>query len=109
MQELIQQKARQYLIHSFLYYQLGESIITDKYYDQLCTEVEKFLQTNNSVTPIVYHDIIQKSLAEEASGFSISKYPAEIVSSAMHLLYQHSYLKSMTFEAFLARFGYSLH
>jgi len=31
-----------------------------------------------------------------------------IVSTAMHLLYQHNYRKSMTFDAFLSRFGYSL-
>ena len=106
MIEFSQQKARQYLVHSFLYYKLGESIISDMQYDQICVEVETYLRTNSNSLP--YHDIITKSLAEDASGFSIRKYPEEIVSTALHLLYQCNYSKSMTFDAFLARFGYSL-
>ncbi|MCS5541993.1 MAG: hypothetical protein NZ852_04680 [SAR324 cluster bacterium] len=108
MIEYSQQKVRQYLVHSFLYYQLGESIISDMQYDQICVEVETYLRTNSNSNPLPYHDIITKSLAEDASGFSIRKYPKEIVSTALHLLYQCNYSKSMTFEAFLARFGYSL-
>ena len=108
MIEISQQKARQYLIHSFLYYQLGESIISDMHYDKICVELETFFRTNSNSNLLPYHDIIKKSLAEDASGFSIRKYPEEIVSTALHLLYQHNYSKSMTFDAFLARFGYSL-
>ena len=100
MIEFSQQKVRQYLVHSFLYYQLGESIISDMQYDQICVEVETYLRTNSNSNPLPYHDIITKSLAEDASGFSIRKYPEEIVSTAMHLLYQHNYRKSMTFDAF---------
>ena len=109
MIEFSQQKVRQYLVHSFLYYQLGESIISDMQYDQICVEVETYLRTNSNSNPLPYHDIITKSLAEDASGFSIRKYPEEIVSTALHLLYQHNYRrKSMTFDAFLSRLGYSL-
>ena len=107
MNELSQQKARQYLVHSFLYYQLGESIISDMHYDQICVEVETYLRTNSNSNHLPYHDIIIKSLAEDASGFCIRKYPEQIVSTALHLLYQNNYSKSMTFGAFLARFGYS--
>jgi len=108
MIEFCQQKARQYLVHSFLYYQLGESIISDNYYDQICVEVEMCLRTNSNSIPLPYHDIIKKSLAEDASGFSIRTYPEEIVSAALHLLYQHYNIKSKTFDGFLARFGYCL-
>ena len=108
MIEFSQQKVRQYLVHSFLYYQLGESIISDMQYDQICVEVGTYLRTNSNSNPLPYHDIITKSLAEDASGFSIRKYPEEIVSTAMHLLYQRNYRKSMTFDTFLSRFGYSL-
>ena len=79
----IQQKVRQYLVHSFLYYRLDESIISDRHYEKI-------------------------NLYDDASGFSVRKYPAEIISTAMHLLYQRSYIKSMTFDTYLARFGYSL-
>ena len=108
MIDFSQQKALQYLVHSFLYYQLGESIISDMHYDQICVEVKTYLQTNSNSNFLPYHDIIKKSLAEDASGFSIRKYPEEIVSTTLHLLYQHNYRKSMTFDAFLSRFGYSL-
>ena len=54
-----------------------------------------------------FHDLVKSSLIENASGFSISKYPPEIVSAALHLLYQTSYIDSMSLETFLARFGYS--
>ena len=104
----IQQKVRQYLVHSFLYYRLDESIISDRHYDKICVEVETYLRTNSNSNPLPYHDIITKSLVGDGSGFSIRKYPEEIVSTALHLLYQYNYSKSMTFTAFLARFGYSL-
>jgi len=108
MKESIKQKIRQYLVHSFLYYRLNESIISDKHYDKICVEVVKLIQAQPDESPFPYHELVKTNLSEEASGFSVRKYPAEIVSSALHLLYQHSYFKSMTFDAYLARFGYSL-
>lgn len=107
MNELIQQKIRQYLVHSFLYYQLDESIISDKHYDQICADVAKLISNNSDKNTLPFHDLVKSSLSEDASGFSIRKYPAEIVSAAMHLLYQNSYIESMSFETFLSRFGYS--
>ena len=107
MNELIQQKIRQYLVHSFLYYQLDESIISDKHYDHICADVAKLISDNSAKYSLPFHDLVKSSLTENASGFSISKYPPEIVSAALHLLYQTSYIDSMSFETFLARFGYS--
>ena len=107
MNELIQQKIRQYLVHSFLYYQLDESIISDRHYDHICVDVAKLISDNSAKKFLPYHDLVKSSLTENASGFLISKYPPEIVSSALHLLYQTSYMDSMPFETFLARFGYS--
>ena len=107
MNELIQQKIRQYLVHSFLYYQLDESIISDRNYDQICKDVAKLISDNSDKYTLPFHDLLKSSLTENASGFSISKYPPEIVSAALHLLYQTSYFDSMSFEIFLARFGYS--
>ena len=109
MNELIQQKIRQYLVHSFLYYHLNESIISDRHYDQICKDVAKLISSNSDKYSLPFHDLLKSSLTEDASGFSISEYPPEIVSSALHLLYQNSYVKSMSFETFLARFGYNLY
>ena len=104
----IQQKVRQYLVHSFLYYRLNESIISDKQYDKICVEVGKLIQTKSDSSLFPYYELLKTNLSEDASGFSVRKYPAEIVSTAMNLLYQRSYIKSMTFDTYLARFGYSL-
>ena len=107
MNELIQQKIRQYLVHSFLYYQLDESIISDRHYDNICADVAKLISDSSSKNSLPFHDLVKSSLSENASGFSIGKFPQEIVSAALHLLYQTSYIDSMSFENFLARFGYS--
>ena len=107
MNELIQQKIRRYLVHSFLYYQLDESIISDRHYDHICADVAKLISDNSAKNSLPFHDLVKSSLNENASGFSISKYPPEIVSAALHLLYQTSYIDSISFETFLARFGYS--
>ena len=108
MSELIQKKIRQYLVHSFLYYQLDESIIADSHYDQICTEVLKLVKNHTRPSIIPYEELVKKTLFEDASGFSIKQYPAEIISSAFHLLYQHNGVKSTTFDSFLARFGYTI-
>ena len=108
MSELIQQKIRQYLVHSFLYYQLDESIISDRHYDEICAEVLQLMETQTGSSLMPYQELVKKSLSEDASGFSLRKYPVEIISSALHLLYQHNAVKSMTFDTFLTRFGYSL-
>ena len=107
MNELIQQKIRQYLVHSFLYYQLDESIISDSNFDQICKDVTKLISNNSDNDSLPFHDLVKSNLTENYSGFSISNYPPEIVSVALHLLYQTSYVDSMSFETFLARFGYS--
>ena len=106
MSELIQKKIRQYLVHSFLYYQLDESIIADRHYDQICKEVLKLIKNHPSPSLLPYQELVKKSLFEDASGFSVKQYPAEIISSAFHLLYQHNGIDSTTFDSFLTRFGY---
>ena len=107
MNSLIHQKIRQYLVHSFIYYQLDESIISDRHFDQICTELTKLISDNLENNSLPFHDLLKSRLTENGSGFSIRKYPPEIVSAALHLLYQTSYIDSMSFETFLARFGYS--
>ena len=108
MGELIQKKIRQYLVHSFLYYKLDESVIADRHYDQICKEVLKLMKNHASSTVLPYQELVKESLFEDASGFSVKQYPAEIISSAFHLLYQHNGVESTTFDSFLARFGYTI-
>ena len=108
MEKIIQQKIRQFLVHSFLYYQLDESLITDNFYDRICKEIIDLIENTHDKYFIPYKDLLEESTADNASGFSIREYPSEIISSALHLLYQQNYSKSLPFRAFLSRLGYSL-
>ena len=106
MNEIISQKIRQYLVHSFLYYKLNESIISDKDFDLICKEILDFLESSTDEYFLPYRDLLTSSISNDASGFTIRKFPAEIISSAMHLLYQRNYKESIPFDSFLARFGF---
>ena len=108
MNGIILRKIRQYLVHSFLYYQLDESLISDRHFDLICKELSKLLENNSENISIPYQEIIENSLSNDASGFTIKKFPREIISTGLHLLYQRNYRESMTFEKFLSRFGYRL-
>jgi NAD-dependent DNA ligase len=99
---MLERKIRQFLVHSFLYYQLDESIIGDHEYDMLVTEIMEFIQDD-----YIYKSIIENSLGAEGSGFSIRKYPQEIISTSLHLLYQQKYKQTKTFEMFYKSYGYA--
>lgn len=101
---LLQQRIRQFLVHSFLYYELGETVISDQAYDAICQEIPALLKENQETFP-PYHDLIQK-LGAEASGYSIKNYPPEIISAAIHLLYQENYASHSPFTEFVERLGY---
>ena len=89
---MLERKIRQFLVHSFLYYQLDESIIGDHEYDMLVTEIKDIIKNQEeNQDDYIYKSIIENSLGAEGSGFSIRKYPQEIISTSLHLLYQQKY------------------
>ena len=104
MRDQLRQKIRQFLVHSFLYYQLNESIIFDAQYDQICEQLLDLLPKCAN-RDIPFRDLVEQSLGSEASGFAIKKYPSSIISAAIHLLY-HSQPPPLVFEEFLERIGY---
>ena len=97
---------RQFLVHSFLYYQLDESIISDQNYDSICVQLKEAVKGQDKYC---YQKIIEKCLGAESSGFSIHKkeYPPEIISTAFHLLYQDKYSEKKLFSEFLKSYGYN--
>ena len=99
------QLALKFLVHSFLYYQLGESILEDSEYDKLCVQLKKVIETDKNVP---HYDIIKNALGDEASGYSIptKAYPKEIISTALHLLYQERYKNKVSLKDFLKSYGY---
>ena len=67
---------RAYLVHSYLYYVLNTSVISDTEYDMLC---KKLLDSN------VEHPLISKEDLAAGTGFSIVDYPPDIVAEADEL------------------------
>jgi len=68
---------KDYLIHSYLYYILDNSVISDGEYDTLCKEL---LQSD------IEHPLVDKGALAAGSGYSIKDYPIEIVEEAKELL-----------------------
>lgn len=103
----LERLVRQFLVHSFLYYQLDESIIGDHNYDQICIQLKEAVKSQDKY---LHQNIIEKSLGAEGSGFSIHKkdYPPQIISAAFHLLYQDKFSEKKSFREFLSSYGYGV-
>ena len=102
---MLEQKIRQFLVHSFLYYKLDESIISDTDYDSLCVELKGLIKDKFN---FIYEELIQSSMGKESSGFSIRNYPSEIISTSFHLLYQEKHKTNKSFDAFVRTYGYNI-
>ena len=102
-EELLNRIIHQFLVHSFLYYKLDTSIISDEFYDKICFDLVE-LKKNDEYKKHRYSSYIE-GLDASGSGFYLSKYPPNIISTAFHLLYNN--LKpNETFPQFVARWGY---
>ena len=105
--ETINRLIRQFLIHSYLYYRLDESLISDQQYDDLARGLRQSLAPRSDADAnLTFKEQFGSISGLEASGYSIRQYPAEIISSALHLLYQNRFKNLMSFSTFLARYGY---
>ena len=100
----LQQRALQFLVHSFLYYRLGESIVSDEFFDQVAEEL-RALRSKHPEAEMPYAEVIDPALGPETSGFRIRKYPPRIISTAFKLLYAAT-APEMDFPEFLERRGY---
>lgn len=100
------QLQRQFLVHSFLYYHLNESIWEDSRYDECCEELQKYLREFPGEGP--YYDLC-KDLDYSDSGFYIkrSDYPSEIITTALRLLYMEKETEE-GFNEFIERYGFKL-
>ena len=101
----LQQRALQFLVHSFLYYRLGESIVSDEFFDQVAEEL-RALRSKHPEAEMPYAEVIDPALGPEASGFRIRKYPPRIITTAFKLLYALSN-PEVEFVEFVERRGYT--
>jgi NAD-dependent DNA ligase len=100
----LRQRALQFLVHSFLYYKLGEPVVKDAFFDRITEELRK-LREDNPKADMPYADIIDPALGPEASGFTIREYPPQVISTAFKLLYATSE-PDVEFSEFVERRGY---
>ena len=99
--------ARQFLVHSFLYYQLNESVISDEEFDRL-TEQLRSLRSATPQAPMPFGPVVDPALGPEGSGFLIRDYPPPIITAAFRLLYDHQTRLGLDipFDEFVQRKGY---
>jgi hypothetical protein len=102
---LLRRRARQFLVHSFLYYRLGESVIGDEAFDRIAEELRR-LHAGHPDAELPFAEVLAPALGPEGSGFTIRSYPPEIVSAAFKVLYAASN-PDVDFHEFVERRGYS--
>ena len=100
----LKRRALQFLVHSFLYYRLNETLIGDERFDRL-TEELRTLRAKLPDTELPYAEVIDPLLGPEASGFRIRHYPPRIVSTAFKVLYAATQ-PDVDFWEFVERRGY---
>ena len=106
----LQRKILQFLLHSYLYYVLDESILSDQEYDFLCKSLSEMIKRHPNAN-VPYIDIA-KEVESSGSGFYIQEYPSAIVTSAFRTLWTHKKNQNPEFnedfEHFIGRWGRNL-
>jgi NAD-dependent DNA ligase adenylation domain len=85
---LIRQRRRQILVHSFLYYQLDTSIITDHKFDAFCNELvdlqKKYPEESKAVE---YYDDFKDF--DGSSGYDLPFATPDVQNAGYHILETH--------------------
>ena len=56
--ETLNRLIRQFLVHSFLYYRLDESLISDQQYDDLAQGLRKILTSNYTDANLTFYELL---------------------------------------------------
>jgi len=87
--EKIEQRRRQILVHSCLYYQMDSSYISDATFDNWCKELVEMQQNHPSESKVgIYYDYFKDFTG--SSGFDLPYNMPEIQRKALQLLEYHS-------------------
>ena len=70
--ETLNRIIRQFLVHSYLYYHLDESLIPDQQYDELAQKLRKSLTSSETHAKLTFKEHIGSIISVEASGYSLS-------------------------------------
>lgn len=84
----IRQRRRQVLVHSFLYYQLNENVISDHKFDKFCNDLVK-LQSDypEESKAVEYYDDFKDF--DGSSGYDLPYAQPDIQSAGYHILETH--------------------
>ncbi|MDQ0976657.1 hypothetical protein QFZ31_006709 [Neobacillus niacini] len=89
MIEWANRRQRQILVHSFLYYQLNESIISDHTFDQWSKELAKWIKENpDQFKMTVYYDGFKEF--DGSSGYDLPYSIPDIQNTGYKLLKIHA-------------------
>lgn len=104
----INQRRKQFLVHSFLFYELGETIVSDGDFDRWARELIDLQRDNPEISEALpFHEltaVLDSSVSAEAMGID---YPLSIKSAALHALHYHKKSKS-SFETFAKKYRYTV-
>ena len=103
--ETFNRLVHRFLIHSFIYYKLDDSIIEDHQYDEICIMLAGFKGSDMFREHKYYHYI--KNIDSSASGFYIDVFPKPIITTAFRLLYNRTN-RYNDFEQLVTDYGYQL-
>lgn len=105
--ETLHRYQRNFLVHSFLYYKIDETIILDEEYDKRCSIMNNIMESDPDLAKISSYYELCEPCGRTGSGYYIKEYPPEIITRAFHLLYQVK-KPNEDFSRFVSRWGYQL-
>lgn len=105
--ETLRRYQRSFLVHSFLYYRLDESIIADHDYDKRCHIMNEIMGAYPKLAEASEYYELCVPCGKAGSGFYIQNYPLNIITTALHLLHKAKNPPE-PFSTFISRWGYKL-
>jgi hypothetical protein len=107
---ILRRRVYQFLVHSYLYYELNESIIDDHQYDMICKELSELVEEFPEME--VPHIDLARGVGTSGSGFYIQNYPPNIITTAFRQLWynrkENNPNFNENFEQFIGRWGRKL-
>lgn len=85
--ELINRRTRQMIVHSYLYYRLNESVISDHTFDLWCKELCELKEKYPEIACKTPYWKIGQQFDASGSGYFINQYPTELMVDAEILVY----------------------
>lgn len=92
--ELINRRRRQILIHSFIYYRMNSSVVSDAQYDQWARELAELQAKYPEIARDCVYAKYFEDFSESVTGFNLPLHLPEVVSTGLQLMRIHEKRKS---------------